>query len=157
LTVTGVRLLDHVLDVVAGAGRAVVVGPSRETLREVRWAREQPPGGGPVARLAAGLPLVMAPVVAVLAVDLPFLRPEHVLRLCAELTPGDAGVVLSDDGASAMLSNRGTPHREQPGCTTRSLRGRGATRRAAGHAGGRGTPGAAGSWPASVGDDADAR
>ena len=103
LTVTGVRLLDHVLDAVAGAGRAVVVGPSRETLREVRWAREQPPGGGPVAGLAAGLPLVMAPVVAVLAVDLPFLRPEHVLRLCAELTPGDAGVVLSDDGGRAQV------------------------------------------------------
>ena len=103
LTVTGGRLLDHVLDAVAGAERVVVVGPSRETLRDVRWAREQPPGGGPVAGLAAGLPLEMAPVVAVLAVDLPFLRPEHVLRLCAELAPGDAGAVLSDDGGRAQV------------------------------------------------------
>ena len=100
---TGFRLLDQVLDAVAGAGRAVVVGPSHETLQDVRRAREQPPEGGPVAGLAAGLPLVTAPVVAVLAVDLPFLRPEHVLRLCAELTPGDAGVVLSDDGGRAQV------------------------------------------------------
>jgi len=89
----------------------------------VLWTREQPPGGGPVAGLAAGLALVRAPVVAVLAVDLPFLRPAHVRALRRALAEGGgpaggaraaggapgaggvAGAVLIDDeGANQVLA-----------------------------------------------------
>ncbi|MCK9898517.1 molybdenum cofactor guanylyltransferase [Frankia sp. Cpl3] len=76
LEVDGARLLDRVPGAVEEARSTVVVGPPRPRAagsRRVRWAREHPPGGGPVVAIAAGLRLVEAPVVVILAVDLPFL------------------------------------------------------------------------------------
>src|SRR3954451_21606618 len=67
LRVGSTSLLDRVLGAVPDASSVVVVGPSRATSRPVTWVREDPPGGGPVAALAAGLPLMTAPFVAVLA------------------------------------------------------------------------------------------
>ncbi|MBO0840732.1 MAG: NTP transferase domain-containing protein, partial [Sciscionella sp.] len=55
LVVGGRRLLDRALDAVEGADPIVVVGPRREVSRPVRWAREDPPGSGPVAGIAAGI------------------------------------------------------------------------------------------------------
>ncbi len=81
LTVAGTSMLDRILAAVEDADRIVVVGPARPVRRHVLWTCERPPGGGPVAGLAAGLALVRAPVVAVLAVDLPFLRSAHVRAL----------------------------------------------------------------------------
>ncbi|MFE9042808.1 DUF6457 domain-containing protein [Streptomyces sp. NPDC007818] len=52
--VGGRALLDRVLAACAGAGRTVVVGDPRPTVRPVRWTREQPSGTGPVAALDAG-------------------------------------------------------------------------------------------------------
>ena len=64
----------------------------------VRYAREDPPGRGPVAALACGLDQVSAPAVVLLAADLPFLRPAHVTRLLTTLAARDVpGVVLLDD------------------------------------------------------------
>lgn len=104
LTVGLGTLLEGVLAAVADAGRTVVVGPERLTSRPVRWAREQPPGGGPVAALAAGLPQVSAPVVVLLATDLPFLRPATVRALRAALAEGDdAAVVVDADGRDQPL------------------------------------------------------
>jgi molybdopterin-guanine dinucleotide biosynthesis protein A len=99
LTVSGTSLLERVLDAVADAEQTVVVGPNRPVTRRVSWTRERPPGGGPVAGLAAGLALVSAPVVAVLAADLPFLRPAHVRELRTVLgnDGGAAGAVITDD------------------------------------------------------------
>jgi molybdopterin-guanine dinucleotide biosynthesis protein A len=95
-----------VLGAVADAGRVTVVGPRRGwEPASVTVVREDPPGGGPVAALAAGLPLVSAPVVAVLAADLPFLTGEHVAALRAALRPGDDGALLVDDtGADQLLA-----------------------------------------------------
>lgn len=90
LLVGGVSLLDRVLGAVAGAGRIVVAGPTRPTRREVVWVREDPPGGGPVAGLAAALPRVRADVVVLLAADLPFVTAGLIERLVAEAGP--AGV-----------------------------------------------------------------
>jgi molybdenum cofactor guanylyltransferase len=73
LHVAGASLLDHVLAACPADADVVVVGPPRPVSRPVRWTREQPPGGGPVAGLAAGLALVAAPLVVVLAADLPSL------------------------------------------------------------------------------------
>ena len=89
LIVGGQTLLGAVVSAVtsAGADRIVVVGPERPGRRagRVRYAREDPPGRGPVAALACGLEQVSAPVVVLLAADLPFLRPAHVTRLLTAL------------------------------------------------------------------------
>ena len=101
LVVGGQTLLGAVVSAVtsAGADRVVVVGPERTGAGgAVRYVREDPPGRGPVAALACGLEQVSAPVVVLLAADLPFLRPAHVTRLLAGLAARqDPGVVLLDD------------------------------------------------------------
>ncbi|WP_413230138.1 molybdenum cofactor guanylyltransferase [Kitasatospora herbaricolor] len=93
LTVGANTLLDRVLAACAGAATSVVVGPARPTTRTgLCWTREQPPGGGPVAAVAAGLAQVSAPVVLLLAADLPFLDERTVHRLVEALDgPGGEG------------------------------------------------------------------
>jgi molybdopterin-guanine dinucleotide biosynthesis protein A len=101
LPVGGRVLLDRVLTACAGAGTTVVVGPRRPTARPVRWTREDPPGGGPLPALAAGLAALeggSAPgavgrgeVVVVLAADLPFLTASTVGSLVAALGPAGPG------------------------------------------------------------------
>lgn len=71
----GRTVLECTLDAVATLGDVVVVGPPRATTRAVRWTREAPPGGGPVAALGAALPLVQDKLVLVLAGDLPLAGP----------------------------------------------------------------------------------
>jgi molybdenum cofactor guanylyltransferase len=108
LIVGGQTLLGAVVSAVtpAGADRIVVVGPERTDELSmgaggrVRYAREDPPGRGPVAALACGLEQVSAPLVVLLAADLPFLRPAHVTRLLTALAvQAGPGVVLLDDSA----------------------------------------------------------
>ncbi|QTE31670.1 molybdenum cofactor guanylyltransferase [Pengzhenrongella sicca] len=53
--VGGRRLIDHALDAAAGARRTVVVGPSGLATPPVLTAQEDPPWGGPVAGVDAGL------------------------------------------------------------------------------------------------------
>ncbi|MEU8757579.1 DUF6457 domain-containing protein [Streptomyces sp. NPDC048659] len=53
--VGGRSLLDRVLAGCRDAGTTVVVAAPRTTARPVTWAREDPPGGGPLAALDAGL------------------------------------------------------------------------------------------------------
>ncbi|WP_420497260.1 molybdenum cofactor guanylyltransferase [Parafrankia sp. FMc2] len=107
LEVDGARLLDRVLHAVEAARSTVVVGPPRPRpagSRRVRWAREYPPGGGPVAAIAAGLRLVEAPVVVVLAVDLPFFGAAEVRGLLDRLDVHSAAVPAVPavpDGAAA--------------------------------------------------------
>ncbi|MFE5210472.1 DUF6457 domain-containing protein [Streptomyces sp. NPDC056600] len=96
--VGGRALLDRVLASCADAGRTVVVADPRSTARPVRWAREFPPGGGPVAALAAGLEQTTADVVVVLSADLPFLDAATVHRLVHTLT---ASAASADGSASA--------------------------------------------------------
>lgn len=98
-------LLERVLDGVAGAGRIVVVGPPRpeaarfaaRTGSDLRRCQEQPPGGGPVAAVAAGLPETDAAVVLLLAADMPWVA-EAVPALLAALgdDPGTDAAVLTD-------------------------------------------------------------
>ena len=91
----GVTLLDRVIDACTEAHNVVCVGPIRPTRRPVRWTREDPPGAGPVAALAAGLELTEADDVLVLAADLPFLSAELVHSLWIH-SAGHDGAVLSD-------------------------------------------------------------
>ncbi|MFD1151439.1 molybdenum cofactor guanylyltransferase [Saccharothrix hoggarensis] len=96
VVVDGRTLLDHVLDAVAGARATVVVGPRKDDVPGVTWAREEPPGGGPLAGLAAGLAHVRTDLVVVLAVDQPGLTRSTVDRLLAAVA--DSGAVLVDEG-----------------------------------------------------------
>jgi molybdopterin-guanine dinucleotide biosynthesis protein A len=99
--VGGQTLLDRVLAATAAASAVVVVGPTRPVApgRRVHWTREQPPGGGPLAGIAAGLRIVTAPFVAVLAADLPFLTAADLGRLRAAAATTAAVGRASGDGA----------------------------------------------------------
>ena len=94
LEVNGMTLLDRSLAAAAGAGRVVVVGERRPTSYPVEWTFEEPPGGGPVAGLAAGLACVESQRVLVLAADLPHISAVVVGRLFGA---GDRDAVAVDD------------------------------------------------------------
>lgn len=106
LDLGGEILLDRVLAAAAGADTVICVGPVRATAAAVTWCREDPPGGGPVAALAAAVPLLRADVVVVLAVDLPFVDRSTVTRLVAAVTGLDGsdldGSVGLDDAGRAQ-------------------------------------------------------
>ncbi|WP_428953519.1 NTP transferase domain-containing protein [Streptomyces sp. cg35] len=103
----GRALLDRVLTACAGARATVVVAGPRPTARPVSWAREEPPGGGPLAALDAGVGALSpgAESVVVLSADLPFLgeRTVHLLRDALAARDTD-GVLLTDaDGRDQPL------------------------------------------------------
>ncbi|BEP11759.1 hypothetical protein acdb102_00700 [Acidothermaceae bacterium B102] len=104
LVVAGSSLLDRVLSACAGCVTVVVVGPDRPTSRPVVFAQESPPGGGPVAALAAGLPHVTAPLVALLAADLPFLTAPVLATLQSSLTTNDGALLVDDTGRDQLLA-----------------------------------------------------
>ncbi|MER5940909.1 NTP transferase domain-containing protein [Streptomyces sp. NPDC001928] len=103
--VGGRALLDRVLAACADARTTVVVADPRPTARPVTWAREDPPGGGPLAALDAGIRHTTAESVVVLSADLPFLDEGTVRRLLAALhTAGADGALLTDaDGRDQPL------------------------------------------------------
>ncbi|MFG3202268.1 NTP transferase domain-containing protein [Streptomyces sp. NPDC048192] len=105
LRVGGRALLDRVLAACADAGTTVVVADRRPTARPVLWAREEPPGAGPVAALEAGLRLTGAEHAVVLSADLPFLRPATLRRLLAALgdTGADGALLTDADGRDQPL------------------------------------------------------
>ncbi|ONH36495.1 NTP transferase domain-containing protein [Protofrankia sp. BMG5.30] len=99
LTIGEKTLLERVLTAVDDAQEVIVVGPRRPVAasRHVVWTRERPPGGGPVAALAAGLELVGAPLVAVLAADLPFVTAGTLDTLVRAVDDGKVqGALLAD-------------------------------------------------------------
>ena len=99
VSVGGRPLLDRVLAACSGAATTVVVADRRATARPVEWAREDPPGGGPLAALDAGLRRTTAQCVAVLSADLPFLDEGTVRRLITALrSTTTEGVLLTDPG-----------------------------------------------------------
>ncbi len=125
LPVGGRPMLDRVLDAVADAVPRVVVGAASLAVPVgVVRISEEPPGGGPVAALAAGLtrladPPVKTPAktlartpttpvpdtVAVLAADLPFLTNAAVtiLRRALEESTVDGAVYVDADGRRQTL------------------------------------------------------
>ncbi|MFE9842330.1 DUF6457 domain-containing protein [Streptomyces goshikiensis] len=102
LSVGARALLDRVLDACPDARTTVVVGDRRPTARPVRWTRETPPGGGPLAALDAGLHETTAPLVLVLSADLPFLdRPT--VRALLDAAVGDGAALRDPDGRDQPL------------------------------------------------------
>lgn len=102
LRVSGRPLVESVAAAVPGAARLIVVGPPRPGLPHAIFRREDPPGGGPVPALRAGLAEVTAPWVALLAADLPFLTAGHVDAL---LDAAGAG----EGRETAPYAGTGTP------------------------------------------------
>ena len=98
LRVDGSTLLERVLDATRSASNAIVVGPPRDLPlpRSVEWTREVPEGGGPVAALAAGLERVEQPFVLVVAVDMPYVTRDVVVRL-VESSSEDRGALIVDE------------------------------------------------------------
>ncbi|QEU93062.1 NTP transferase domain-containing protein [Streptomyces kanamyceticus] len=103
--VGGRALIDRVLSACSGARTTVVVAEPRATARPVVWAREDPPGGGPLAALDAGLRATTAERVVVVSADLPFLAERTVRGLLDALRESGAdGAVLTDpDGRDQPL------------------------------------------------------
>lgn len=96
----GRALLDHLLDALPPTWPVVCVGEPRPTRREVAWAREDPPGGGPNAAIAAALAEVDTALVVVLAGDMPW-AGAVADRLAAPLAGGadpGLGAVYARDG-----------------------------------------------------------
>jgi molybdopterin-guanine dinucleotide biosynthesis protein A len=102
LEVGGRTMLSRVLDAVGDASTRIVVGPPQVIPADVLLVREQPPGGGPVAALRAGLGPVTDDVVVVVAGDLPFLTRALIAGLRERLS-GDGVLVVDDTGQDQLL------------------------------------------------------
>ncbi len=110
---SGRSVLGTVVDEVRRYAQVViVVGHIRDEIENVEWARENPPGGGPLAGLDAGLTAVRAhesasqtfPLVALLAGDAPRgprALPE--LRACAAQEAFDGALLVDDTGRDHPL------------------------------------------------------
>ena len=102
LDVGGRTILEAVLAAVPDAAPRIVVGPPQPVPADVVVVREDPPRGGPVAAMRAGLAHVPTEVVALLAGDLPFLTAGLVGALRERLT-GDGVLVVDDTGRDQLL------------------------------------------------------
>jgi molybdopterin-guanine dinucleotide biosynthesis protein A len=107
IMIGGHSLLERTLMALADADPIVVVGPRCATnppqlSERVIWCRESPPGGGPTAAIAAGVRHAGAPLVAVLAVDQPWIAPAIPL-LIAELARSAATDVAALAGSGSRV------------------------------------------------------
>lgn len=103
LTVGGRPLLARVTGALAGAARVVIVGDATFASRADVVTREDPPGGGPVAAVGAGLAHVRSGVTVLLAGDLPFVTARAVETLVGALGHGDVVLAVDDAGRDQLL------------------------------------------------------
>ncbi|MDP3890952.1 molybdenum cofactor guanylyltransferase [Nocardioides sp.] len=96
----GRSLLAHAIDALIDADEVVVVGKQVPTERPVTFVREDPPQGGPVAGLLAGVDMLLRRprTVGVLAVDMPHVTAATFRRL-REGAAGRDGAFLVDASA----------------------------------------------------------
>ncbi|MFI7002640.1 NTP transferase domain-containing protein [Nocardia sp. NPDC050175] len=102
IVIGGRSMLDAALAAVASCAHTVVVGPHRPELPpEIKQTREVPPGSGPVAAIGAGLRSLgsAAPLVVVLAADLPFLSARSITELIRYTCESGADAVFAADEA----------------------------------------------------------
>jgi molybdopterin-guanine dinucleotide biosynthesis protein A len=106
LILGGRPLLEHALDAVAAAAEVVVVGPERGASRPVAFTRESPPGGGPLAGIAAGVAALAGrhDLVVVLAVDMPHVTSATVSRLVAAVGDDDAAWLVDASGRRQLAA-----------------------------------------------------
>ncbi len=96
LTIGGATALELILADLTEASRVIVAGPQRVASHDVLFRAEDPPGGGPVAGIAAALVDVETPLVALLATDMPW-AGRLAARLVAEFDPDRAGLLVPVD------------------------------------------------------------
>lgn len=94
-------MLAHVLAACAGAGRRIVVGPRRPGISAI-WCIENPPGGGPVAALAAGVAAARAPIALLLACDMPHATAQTLRGLISAMSR-DGAILVDKDGRDQPL------------------------------------------------------
>jgi molybdopterin-guanine dinucleotide biosynthesis protein A len=110
IEVGGSTLLAHALDATAAAAATVVVGPVRDVPAGVLSTQEEPPGGGPVAAVAAGLEALSADgpeIVVVLACDMPLVDAAAVdalVRALTERADVDAALYIDTGGRRQYLA-----------------------------------------------------
>ncbi len=96
--ISGRTLLDRALAAVAESANRIVVGPARTLPAGVLSACEEPPGGGPVPGIAAGLTQVTSDLVVVLACDMPLVTANVVRELVNRASAGSGvGALLVDE------------------------------------------------------------
>ena len=95
----GRPLIDHVLAAVPADWEVVVVGRPRSTARTVRWVLEDPPDGGPLAGVAAGVDTLGSEIVVVIAGDMPWVgrAGSDLVDRLRTAGPDVAAVVARDD------------------------------------------------------------
>ncbi|WP_176984721.1 molybdenum cofactor guanylyltransferase [Asanoa ishikariensis] len=105
VVVFGRSMRDRVLDALGAAEPTVVVGGNVDVPAGVGYTREEPPGGGPVAAVAAGLAAVGpdAAEVAIVAGDLPLLTADAVNVLRDRLSTADGALYVDRDGRRQLL------------------------------------------------------
>jgi len=104
LDLAGRSLLDWALAALEEADEVVVVGDPVATSRPVRFVREDPPGGGPVAGLLAGRDALTSDAswLVVLACDMPRVGAATVERLRAAAPGHDGAALVGPDGRRAL-------------------------------------------------------
>ncbi|GAB3213221.1 molybdenum cofactor guanylyltransferase [Marinactinospora thermotolerans] len=125
LDVGGTTLVERVAAAARGARRLVIVGPERSR-PAARYVREDPPGGGPVPALRAGIAQVDAPWCAVLAADMPFFTAADLERLLAAAEGANGAVAVDAEGHPQWLAGIWSTHalrRALADYAGRSLRG----------------------------------
>lgn len=107
LTLQGRSLFARTVEALVDAGvePIVAVGPRLEESADVVWTREEPPLGGPVAGIAAGLAQMPADRVLILAGDLA--RPGAVVHGLLSNRSDDAAAPAAVDGV--VFSAHGQP------------------------------------------------
>ncbi len=107
LSIGGRTLLQRALDTVSDARRRIVVGPAYaggSLPPDVVSTCESPAGGGPVAGIEAGMAYVEAPLVAVLACDMPFVDAATVRSLAAAAHDADGALLVDEAGRRQPLA-----------------------------------------------------
>jgi molybdopterin-guanine dinucleotide biosynthesis protein A len=92
----------------AGADRIVVAGPVLDPALPVRWVREQPSFGGPVAGVVSALAELDADEVLVLACDL--VDPAAAISALPSIPDDADGVCLGEGGRPQWLVGRYRTH-----------------------------------------------
>ncbi len=102
----GSTVLDHLISALPPTWPVVVVGERRVIARAVAWTHEDPPDGGPLAGIEAGLALVDTDLVAVVAGDMPYAVPGLLVLASALAAAGPetaAAVGVDDEGHANPL------------------------------------------------------
>jgi molybdopterin-guanine dinucleotide biosynthesis protein A len=93
----GKALIDFLISSIPEAVPIVVVGPDRDNFPNcIDVIQEIPQGGGPVAGIAAGLPLIQTEYVAIFATDMPF-SAALIPFLFEKLSNDSDGVTVIDE------------------------------------------------------------